>query len=174
MTRRFAVGRRRDRVAEVEWLSGGGTEMEFETEAQRECYEDRIGPWMLEIFGDGIMTREDRPVIGVRHGSAFAQVGVVPWGDSDTTVTTRAYVVTDVELTPELLHYLLTRNEGMPFGAFAVDRDGDILFEHSIVGSTCDRKELEASVKAVLATADQYDDEIVERWGGRRALEEER
>jgi hypothetical protein len=39
------------------------------------------------------------------------------------------------------------------------------------VGSTIDKKELEASVIAVLEIADKYDDEIVKRWGGKRALD---
>jgi hypothetical protein len=39
------------------------------------------------------------------------------------------------------------------------------------VGSTCNQKELETSVRAVLEIADRYDDEIVERWGGQRALD---
>ncbi len=98
-------------------------------------------------------------------------MGVFAWGD-ETMITTRAYVVTGAELTPKLARYLLYQNGGMHFGGFGVDDDDDIFFQHSIVGSTCDRKELEASVVAVLRTADEYDDRIVERWGGQRALDQ--
>jgi hypothetical protein len=59
----------------------------------------------------------------------------------------------------------------MRFGAFGVDKDGDIIFEHTIVGSTIDKEELKSSVKAVLSVADHYDDDIVSRWGGKRALD---
>jgi hypothetical protein len=59
----------------------------------------------------------------------------------------------------------------MIFGAFGLDVNGDIIFEHSIVGSTCDKKELESSVRAVLEIADKYDDKIVAEWGGMRALD---
>ncbi len=145
--------------------------MEFETEAQKACYE-KVGPWVRELFGKLASRRDDRPVIRILQGSAYAQVGVFAWGESDAIITTRAYVVSGAMLTPEMMYYLLRENEGMPFGAFGVDKDGDILFEHSIVGSTCDKKELEASVIAVLRTADEYDDQIVERWGGRRALDQ--
>lgn len=147
--------------------------MDFETDAQRDCYE-RIKPWLKDLFGPSVFERDDRPVLAVLHGSAFAQVGVFPWGDEDAIITTRSYVVTGAELSAELMHYLLNENEGMHFGAFGVDLDGDILFEHSIVGSTCDKKELEASVAAVLKTADEYDDRIVARWGGQRALDQVR
>jgi len=48
---------------------------------------------------------------------------------------------------------------------------GDVLFQHTIVGSTCDPAELEASVREVLEIADDYDDKIVSRWGGQRELD---
>jgi hypothetical protein len=126
---------------------------------------------MKELFGELVMMRDDAPVMFVMMGSAVAQVAVMPWGDDDATITTRAYVVTGAELTPDLMLYLLQKNEKMRFGAFGVDEDGDILFEHTIVGSSCDKNELKVSVLAVLRTADEYDDEIVARWGGERALD---
>jgi hypothetical protein len=145
--------------------------MEFETEAQRECYE-RVLPWITDLFGGSVLRKPDKPVLGVMHGSAFAQVGVLPWGDDEAIITTRAYVVTGVDLTPELMRFMLEENAGMRFGAFGIDDEGDIIFEHSIVGSTCDQKELEASLVHVARTADDYDDKIVRRWGGERALDQ--
>ena len=145
--------------------------MEFETEAQRACYE-KVLPWVTDLFGGSVLRKPDRPVLGVMHGSAFAQVGVLPWGEEEAIITTRAYVVTGVDLTPELMRYLLAENAGMRFGAFGLDDEGDIIFEHSIVGSTCDQKELEASVVHVARTADEFDDKIVSRWGGERALDQ--
>lgn len=144
--------------------------MEFRTPAQQACYE-KIAPWAKELFGEFAQAREDVPAIAVAVGSAAAQIWVLPWGDDDATISARAYVVSGAELTPELLHYLLRQNADMRFGAFGVDSDGDILFEHTIVGSTCDKEELKASVMAVLMVADKYDDEIVSRWGGQRALD---
>lgn len=145
--------------------------MDFETQAQRECFE-RVSPWVKELFGGSVLRKPDKPVLGVMHGSAFAQVGVFPWGDDDAIITTRSYVVTGLELSEDLMLFLLQENAGMRFGAFGVDDEGDIMFEHSIVGSTCDQKELEASVIAVARTADEYDDRIVARWGGERALDQ--
>lgn len=144
--------------------------MEFKTQAQKACYE-KIVPWMKELFGELAIPREDAPVVGVRIGSVFAQTVVFPWGDDDATICTRAYVVMGAELTPDLMRYLLRENADMRFGAFGIDSDGDIFFEHTIVGSTCDKDELKASVLAVVVTADNYDDEIVARWGGQRTLD---
>lgn len=145
--------------------------MEFETAAQQKIYE-RVLPWVSDLFGGSVLRKPDAPVIGVMYGSAFAQIGVFPWGEDDAVITTRSYVVTGTDLTPELMRYLLLENGGMRFGAFGIDEEGDVMFEHSIVGSTCDQRELEASVVHVARTADEYDDTIVERWGGERALDQ--
>lgn len=144
--------------------------MEFATDAQRECYE-RIKPWVHELFGVFAYERTDFPVFGVAVGSAYSTTGVHAWGEGEATICTRAYVVTDVERSPDLMQYLLQQNGVMRFGAFGMDENGDIFFEHTILGSTCDKDELKASIMAVISVADSLDDEIVSRWGGRRAVD---
>lgn len=147
--------------------------MEFQTDAQRACYE-RILPWMEKLFGDSAIPREDAPLVDLPLGSAWATVAVVPWGEDDATVITRAYVVRGPRIDLELLRMLLESNEHLPFGAFGLDPEGDVFLQHSIVGSTCDPEELEASVVSVVSTADRFDDLIVDRWGGQRALDKYR
>lgn len=142
--------------------------MEFQTEAQQQTYE-KIKPWVKEIFGDFAMERQDSPAFGIMIGTAYAQTGVFPWGKDDATITTRSYVVTGTDLTNDLMLFLLNENDRMRFGAFGVDADKDIFFEHTIVGSTCDKEELKASILAVVMTADQYDEKIVSKWGGQTA-----
>ena len=166
--------------------------MEFRSAAQKACYE-KIVPWMKELFGEFVMLRTDAPAMAVVIGSAVAQVGVIPWGNDDATINTRAYAlpetgelyaqlrrslmagsavqVTGAEATSELMHFLLRETDNMRFGGFGLDSDDDVFFEHAIVGSTCDKPELKASVMAVVVTADQYDDKIIARWGGQRALD---
>ena len=144
--------------------------MEFRSAAQKACYE-KIAPWMKELFGEFVMMRNDAPAMAVVIGSAVAQVGVIPWGNDDATINTRAYVVTGADATSELMHFLLRETDNMRFGGFGLDSDDDVFFEHAIVGSSCDKAELKASVMAVVVTADQYDDKIVARWGGQRALD---
>jgi hypothetical protein len=142
--------------------------MEFQSDAQKETY-GKIQVWMKEIFGDFATERSDSPAFGIMVGTAYAQLGVFPWGKDEATITTRSYVVTGTELVPDLMFYLLHENDRMRFGAFGVDDEKDIFFEHTIVGSTCDKEELKASVMAVIMTADQYDEKIVEKWGGQTA-----
>ena len=144
--------------------------MEFETALQQACYE-KIVPWMQEFFVDFLVVSEEEPLFVVNFGSAIAYTEVIPWENDEAVILTRAYVVTNVEVTSELMQYLLQENDGLYFGRFALDQDGNIAFEHTLVGSTCDPEELRLSVISVVKFADDYDDEIVKRWGGKRALD---
>jgi len=144
--------------------------MRFETAAQEACY-NRVLPWMRELFGGFALEFEDYPRVGVAVGSAFAVVSIHPWADEEATVATRAYVVTGAKADADLYEWLLRKNDEMRFGAFGIDDEGDIFFKHSILGSTMDKDELKASVLAVVMTADTNDDDIIRRWGGKRALD---
>jgi hypothetical protein len=144
--------------------------IEFKTPGQQAVYY-RILPWMHDLFGESLVVFEDEPLFIVNLGSAVASTRVVPWHEDETLITTRAYVVTDIHLTPELSYYLLRENNSIYFGRFAYDAENDIVFEHSLLGDDCDQNELNHSVTTVIRIADNYDDEIVARWGGKRALD---
>jgi hypothetical protein len=144
--------------------------MEFFTKPQEACYH-RIRKMMEDLFADDVVAREDAPVFGLHMGSALAEAVVYPWGEDDAVVTTRAYVVRGTEVTFDLMKFLLQENDRLRFGGFGVDEDGDIFFQHAIVGSTVDPEELRASVLAVVITADEYDDRIIEAYGGQSALD---
>ncbi len=148
------------------------TAMEFLTSTQQECFE-KIKPWMEELFLSASKPLDDMPVFEVSVGSTFAFVQVAPWHE-DATITARAYVASGADLNTELQLYLLRENDTMRFGAFGVDESGDIIFQHTIIGSTVDKNELKETVANVMRIADQYDDYIVEKWGGKRGLDYER
>jgi Putative bacterial sensory transduction regulator len=143
--------------------------MDFQSSIQEKHY-TKVSGWMRPLFGDIPWEKLDEPGFGLFMGSAWVELRILPWKD-DTVVNVRSTVVSDITLSVDLLNYLLRENHEMRFGAFSVSKAGDILFEHTIVGSTIDKKELESSVLAVLEIADKYDDEIVGRWGGKRALD---
>ena len=138
----------------------------FKNRTQEKTYE-AVGKYLKEAFGEKFRATPGRPSYAGVEGSAVVQISVLPWTDDDTTVTVLSCCVMDLdELAPDLLEHLLRQNFRFRFGAFSIDGDGDICFEHTIVGSTLDKKELVASVRAVASSADQHDDEIVRRWGG--------
>lgn len=145
-------------------------EMKFQTQAQQICYE-KVERWMEEMFSDIPWEKLDEPGFGLFMGSAWVEVHIYDWDEDDSLINVRSVVVTGAELTQDLLLYLLRENDELQFGAFAISSAGEILFQHTIVGSTCDPGELEASVREVLELADEYDDRITVRWGGQRALE---
>ena len=143
--------------------------MEFKTDAHRACYE-KAGQWMRELYGEeNVRVREDSTTYGLWRGSAYVTVLIWPNGEQDAWISIRSWIVTKIEQSPDLWQFLLRKNYDMTIGAFSIDDAGDILFEHTILGSTCDKAELRASVGGVGYVADKYDDEIVGRWGGQRS-----
>ena len=125
-----------------------------------------------ELFGEAFVHPDkDVPSFWLTLGSAQIRIFVFPFGDDASTIQVYSTVVLKVENTPDLMEYLLRANVDMRFGAFGIDRDGDVIFQHTIIGDTCDKAELKASIAAVAATADMKDDEIIAKFGGQRALD---
>lgn len=123
---------------------------------------------MKELFGEMYSKSEEIPLFYLQMGSAVAHITVQPWGDDECAVNSRCYVVREPDIVPELMHYLLRKNDTMRFDAFGLDKDDDIFFEHAITGTSCTKADLRSSVLAVVLTADKLDDEIVSQWGGKR------
>ena len=144
--------------------------MKFESNAQKKCYR-QVASWLEEMFGDNVEAQEDEPIFFVTYESTALIVMVLPYGEDDAVISTRAIVVTSPKLNKDLLYFRLRANDDILFGAFGIDGDDDVFFEHAIVGSAADQAGFEASVASVAATADEYDDQIVERWGGELATE---
>ena len=142
--------------------------MEFVHSAHEAAY-SRVRAYMTELFGEAATPSADEPSFVLHEGSAVATVTVRPWREHATTVETASWVVTETSPSEELFRFLLTENTSLLFGAFGLQNSTDVIFKHSIVGDTLDKEELQSSVEAVLEMADQYDDEIVQRFGGLRA-----
>ena len=110
-------------------------------------------------------------------GSDSARVFVVPtWleGEEEVVTVARVFAITnlDVPVTAELTSWLLAKNLDFVFGAFALDVEaGAIWFNHNLLGGDLEGPELEAALHAVAQTADRFDDEIKERFGGRLYIE---
>lgn len=107
-------------------------------------------------------------------GIASARVFIVPtWIENGATVI-RVFAITnlDVPVTAELTSWLLQKNLEFVFGGFALDTGaGAIWFNHNILGDYAHPEQLEATLAAVVQTADEYDDEIKKRFGGRLYVE---
>jgi hypothetical protein len=106
----------------------------------------------------------------VKQGSCYVMINVVPWGEDRAIVRCVAQLVKGVRMEQGLAIQLLHLNSILRFGAFAYVREGDlVLFLHSILGGdTLDPEELLATIKDVALIADDWDDKIIERFGGQR------
>lgn len=112
---------------------------------------------------------EDKMYV-VKQGSSYVMITVVPWGKDGAVVRCVAQLVKGVSMTESLAIYLLRLNSVLRFGAFAYVRDGDlVVLLHSILGGdTLDESELIATVRDVALIADEWDDKIIEHYGGQR------
>ncbi len=143
--------------------------MEFGNEMQKNVY-IMVSSWFEADLRNGAIERNpERPSFVMRSGSAAMTITISPFGADEAVINVCGWVVKGAPVTPELMHFLLSTNRDIYFGAFGLDTKNDfVTFEHSIIGSTCDPKELSASMQAVIGTSDKYDDLIVEKFGGTR------
>ena len=133
----------------------------------REVVEEQLA----KMFERYLVDQQGNYVLGLDS----ARVYVVPtWLEDDQTVL-RIFAITnlDVPVTADLTSYLLAQNLEFVLGAFALDvENGAVWFNHNLLGEFMAPEEFEASLAAVAETANRFDDEIKERFGGRLYVEE--
>jgi hypothetical protein len=62
------------------------------------------------------------------------------------------------------MHFLLTKNRRMRFGAFHLDEVNQVLFAESVLGGeNMDSREMQTCILPAVTIADTYDDIIAER-----------
>lgn len=142
--------------------------MHFESENHEHVHQ-RVHEFLTELFDTPHLDPENGHFY-VGYGSTVLEVSVEPYGPEDTIVEITSYCVQGVELNEELALGLLELNHSLPLGAFSVVGN-DIYFAHSMLGRSLDRKSLLGSIAAVANVSDDYDDKLVERYGGQTALE---
>ena len=106
----------------------------------------------------------------VKQGSSYVMINVVPWGEDRAVVRCVAQLVKGVRMESALAMQLLSLNSVLRFGAFSYVKEGElVLFLHSILGGqTLDPDELVATIRDVALIADDWDDKIIEHYGGQR------
>jgi len=136
--------------------------MRLEHDAQEAAYE-RVSEYIGQLYGEEAEAATDSPSFALRRGSARIDVTVAAVGDQ-AVVAVYATVVSGVEPSQELYEYLLRYNAGSMFGAFGIV-DGEVVFQHAMVGETVDKLELRTAVAAVVDATDEQDEEITRRFG---------
>ena len=111
-------------------------------------------------------------------GSTAAFVEIQEWTpDKDGNPRTLVYVWAplgrDVKPTDDLFHWAATDGQQFRFGGVTVIENKEaktcfLQFDHTIMGDFMDPAELIAAVGAVLYTADDLDETVHTRFGGKR------
>lgn len=139
---------------------------ELHAETQR-----RVGEYLSELFDEpNLFLDPETDHYYAEYGSTVLEVSVEDYGPEETIVRITAYCVQNVEVDAELTAGLLQLNHELPIGAFELV-ESDIFYSHSLFGRALNRKNLLGAIAAVATTSDDYDDRIVEKYGGDTALE---
>jgi hypothetical protein len=130
------------------------------------------------LFKDSLRPYADIPQFDVLYGSTLVQVEVLPWEvhpweQADlATVRATSCVTIGSTIDQNLMHFLLTENRRMRFGAFHLDEANQVLFAESVLGGeNMDLMELQTCILSVVTIADTYDDLIAQKFGGHRAID---
>ena len=125
----------------------------------------RVARSLEEMVDIDVLCMDDGNYRLIR-GSAVLYLSVMPFGARDVMVRCTSYVVMGASLDAELMAFLLEANSRVTFGAFSIDEDQDILFEYALLATHADKYELKEAVRSVAKAVDDYDNKIINRWGG--------
>ena len=142
-------------------------ERQEQANERQEQANEQIREYLAELFENTI---EEEGHFYVRYGSTMLEIAVEPYGPEDAAVVIMAYCVQGVEIDDELLAALLEVNHTLSFGAFSLVGN-DIFLHHTLFARTMERPNLLNALASVAETSDLYDDKIVAKWGGQRALD---
>ena len=105
-------------------------------------------------------------------GSTRVFVRVVAHPDNEATlVSIFAPVLSGVPLTPEFYKYVALNTDRLIFGHLALastDDGGFLVVTHMLLGDYLDADELFYAAFGVASSADEFDDELQKRFGGKR------
>ncbi len=142
----------------------------FATNAQRESL-TAIAAMLMAAGYEPRRPAVGLPILTLTLASTTVAIEVQPFGATETWVGVSSYVVTGCPLTPDLLLFLLRENFAVRFGVFAIAGEGDVVFRAQLLGSACTVEKLLAVVNEVATVTAQWEQPIVENWGGERAAD---
>ena len=124
----------------------------------------------LSDFGE-TFSKVGENVYFAKKGSTLVGIQILPWQD-DSLVHIAANVVEGADLSSNsLLHELLNHNHRACYGSFGISSDGMITLHHTLRGSTLTKEELVPAVLEVARVADDWDDRIIAKAGGKTAVD---
>ncbi|MEA2326909.1 MAG: hypothetical protein QOE68_1868 [Thermoanaerobaculia bacterium] len=141
---------------------------QFHTQCQEDVYR-QVKTYLDELVDEHFDDAEHCDFY-LKYGSTVLEVSIDPYEEDDAVIEVLAFCVQGAEPTFELMKDLLRINSELPIGAFSM-LDRDIFFSHSFLGRRLQGEQLIASLNAVATISDEFDEELVAKYGGETALE---
>lgn len=140
----------------------------FHTGAQEEVY-GQVKSYLDELVDEHFDDAEHCDFY-LKYGSTVLEISIEPYEEDDAVIQILAFCVQGVEPTFDLMQELLRINSEVPLGGFSM-LGSDVFFSHSFLGRRLQGEQLIASLNAVASISDDYDEKLVEAYGGQTALE---
>jgi hypothetical protein len=140
----------------------------FHTQCQEEVYR-QVKSYLDELV-DEHFDDADHCDFYLKYGSTVLEISIEPYEEDDAVIEVLAFCVQGVEPTFDLMTELLRLNAEVLLGAFSME-GRDIFFSHSFLGRRLRPEQLIASLDTVASISDEYDEQLVEAYGGETALE---
>lgn len=128
---------------------------------------DRVQGMLTDLLGTVEIDSEGD--FTFRNESARLFLRVVPWGEGESVLSIRAFTNMGVPSSPELFRFVAMHDKYVFGHLSATEEDGEVTvsFDETLLGDFLDPKELETAVFAIALGANDVDDEIKSRFGGR-------
>ena len=144
------------------------SEKRFHTQCQEEVYR-QVKSYLDELVDEHFDDAEHCDFY-LKYGSTVLEISIFPYEEDDAVIEVLAFCVSGVEPSFELLQELLELNTEVVLGAFSVVGN-EIFFSHSFLGRRLRPEQLIASLDIVASISDEYDEQIVAKYGGETAIE---
>ncbi len=141
---------------------------QFHTQCQEEVYR-QVKKYLDELVEEHFDNAEHCDFY-LKYGSTVLEIVIEPYEEDDAIIEVLAFCVQGVERSFELMQELLHLNSEVLLGAFSMVGN-DIFFSHSFLGRRLRPEQLMASLEVVATISDEYDEQIVSRFGGETAIE---
>lgn len=140
-----------------------------------EATTQKVQRMLVEGFGNVMLTKDG---FAVERGSTRVNIEVKDWGkdgkgDPSSVVRLWAPLVRELTPTPEFYRWAAVDGSRFLFGSVTVLESEDAeaclaVFDHSLLADYLDMDELCGAVAIIAATADDLDDVVHDRFGGKR------
>jgi adenylate cyclase len=141
---------------------------QFHTECQEEVYR-QVKSYLDELVDEHFDDAEHCDFY-LKYGSTVLEISIDAYEEDDAVIEILAFCVQGVEPGFELMQELLRLNAEVSLGAFSMV-ESDIYYSHSFLGRRLRPDQLIASLDSVATISDTYDEQIVNRFGGKTALD---